>query len=86
MPQRSGYSMSCFSSRLRKLIKAVTQYKPTKCIFPILIFEFFMSSKRFEPDYSSAGRRLYTSIQVWYGTFYRHQYKQSGRQKSDCST
>jgi hypothetical protein len=34
-----------------------------------------MSSTCFEPDGSSAGRRLY--IQVWYSMFYMHQYQQS---------
>jgi len=34
-----------------------------------------MSSKRFDPDGSSSGRRLY--IQAWYVTLYMHQYKQS---------
>jgi hypothetical protein len=39
-----------------------------------------MSSTCFEPEGSSLGRRLY--IQVWYGTFYMHQYKQSSGQTS----
>ena len=34
----------------------------------------------FEPDGSSSGRQLY--IQLRYGKFYMHQYKQSCRQKS----
>jgi len=32
-----------------------------------------MSSTCFEPEGSSSGRRLY--IQVWYRTFYMHQYR-----------
>ena len=38
-----------------------------------------MSSACFEPEGSSSGRRL--CIQLWYGTFYMQQYKQSGRWK-----
>jgi hypothetical protein len=34
-----------------------------------------MSYTRFKPECSSSGRRLY--IQLWCGTFYMHQYKQS---------
>jgi hypothetical protein len=36
-----------------------------------------MSSTFFEPEGLSSGRRLY--MQLWYGTFYKHQCKQSGR-------
>jgi len=39
-----------------------------------------MSSTRFEPEGSSSGRRPY--IQLWYGTIYMHQCKQSSRYKS----
>jgi len=39
-----------------------------------------MSSRCFETEGSSSGRRLY--IQVWYCVFYMHQYKQSCRWKS----
>jgi len=34
-----------------------------------------MSSICFEPEASPSGRRLY--VQLWYGTFFMHQYKQS---------
>ena len=34
-----------------------------------------MSSTCFETEGLSSGRRMY--VQVWYGTFYMHQYKQS---------
>ena len=33
-----------------------------------------MSSTCFEPERSSSKRRLH--VQLWYGTFYVHQYKQ----------
>jgi hypothetical protein len=46
----------------------------------ILILNFFMSSTHFEPEGSSAGRRLY--IQFRYGTFHMYLYKQSSRRKS----
>jgi len=36
-----------------------------------------MSFTWFEPEGSTSGRRLY--IQLWYGTFYIHQYQQSSR-------
>jgi len=36
-----------------------------------------MSSTCFEPEGSSSGRQLY--IQLWYCTFYMHQYEQSSR-------
>jgi hypothetical protein len=39
-----------------------------------------MSSTCLEPDDPSSGRRLY--IQLCYGRFYRHQYKQSGAYRS----
>jgi hypothetical protein len=39
-----------------------------------------MSSTCLEPQGSSSGRRLY--IQLWHGTFYMHQYKQSSAYKS----
>ena len=39
-----------------------------------------MSSTSFEPEGSSLERRLY--VQLWYGMFYMHPYKQSCRQKS----
>ena len=37
----------------------------------------------FEPESSSSGRRLY--MQLWYGTLYMHQYKQSDRKKKKIS-
>ena len=43
-----------------------------------------MSSKCFETEGSSAGRRLY--IQLWYGTFYMHLYKQSIKLKNVFET
>jgi len=43
-----------------------------------------MSSTGFEPADSSAGRRLY--IQIRYSVFYMHQYKQSCRSRTHCST
>jgi len=36
-----------------------------------------MSSTCFEPEGSFSGRLLY--MQLWYGMFYLHQYKQSTR-------
>ena len=44
-----------------------------------------MFSTCFEPEGSSSGRRLY--VQLWYGTFYMHRYKQSsvGRGVFDIS-
>ena len=43
-----------------------------------------MSSTCFESEDSSSGGRL--CVQLWYGTFDIHQYKQSSRQKGvfDC--
>jgi hypothetical protein len=43
-----------------------------------------MSSKCLEIEDLSAGRRL--SMQLWYGTRYMHQYKQSSRQNSVFDT
>jgi len=43
-----------------------------------------MSSTCFEPEGSSSRRRLY--IQLWYVTFYMHQYKQASRYKSVFDT
>jgi len=40
-------------------------------------FLIFIYSTCFEPEGLSSGRRLH--IQVWYGVFYMHQYKQSCR-------
>jgi hypothetical protein len=37
----------------------IVQYKPTKCTFSKFIFQFFISSTRFETEGSSSGRRLY---------------------------
>jgi len=39
-----------------------------------------MSSTCFEPEGSSSGRQMY--MQLWYGVFYMHQYKQSSGYKS----
>jgi hypothetical protein len=39
-----------------------------------------MPSTCFEPEGSSAGRRVY--IEAWYIVFYKHQYKQVCRYKS----
>ena len=58
----------------------IIQYKPIKCTFPTLKFnflKFLMSSTCFEPDGSSSGRWLH--IHLWYGTFYMHRNKQSNR-------
>jgi len=59
----------------KKQYQRSKKYKPTKCVFPKLIFNFFMPSTCFEPEDSSSGRWLY--IQLRYGTFYIHQEKQS---------
>ena len=52
----------------------IIKYKPTKCTFPKLIFEFLIFLcllHVFKPEGSSSGRRLY--IQLWYGAFYMRQ-------------
>jgi len=41
-----------------------------------------LSFKFFEPEGSSSGRQL--RMQLYYGTFYLHQYKQSSRYESLC--
>jgi len=41
-----------------------------------------MSSTCFEPEGSNP--KVHLQQQVWYGTFYMSQYKQSGMQKSEC--
>jgi len=43
-----------------------------------------MPSTCFKSKGSSSGRQLY--ILSWYGTFYMHHYKQSGRKKSVFDT
>ena len=45
----------------------ITQYKPTKCTFPELIFEYTIFSTCFETEGSSSGRRLY--INLWHSVF-----------------
>ena len=47
----------------------------------ISIFNFFMSYTCFEPEDSLSGRGLY--IQLRYGTWYMHQYKQPSRWKPE---
>jgi len=64
----------------------IIQHKPKKCTVSKLTFQFLilMSSICFEPEVSSSGRRLY--MQLRYGMFYMHQYKQSYRYKSVFDT